>query len=265
MRALELLTLMPRSAADVADALGIHPRTARRLLNRLVFEGYATRTSGRRCLYGMTLKLISVAGHALEEAHVVREALPFMRSVRIDAGRPAQLWVPSYRWVLPLVEETLAGDYRVSVEVGQRIPSHCTAPGKALLAARARWRESILRDPLETHTDSTIVEPAALRAELAQVAERGYAIDRGEFRADCGGVAAPVHDHHGDAVAALALRTTVEELAGEVLDGLARHLLRAAAGLSAVLGHVPGIARGGQEAISDAMLEMVPASRSQAA
>jgi DNA-binding IclR family transcriptional regulator len=64
MRTLEMLALRPRSAVDVANALGVHPRTARRLLNRLLVEGYATRTGPHRRQYGMTLKLVAVAGHA---------------------------------------------------------------------------------------------------------------------------------------------------------------------------------------------------------
>jgi DNA-binding IclR family transcriptional regulator len=64
MRTLEMLALRPRSAVDVANALGVHPRTARRLLNRLLVEGYATRTGPHRRQYGMTLKLVAVAGRA---------------------------------------------------------------------------------------------------------------------------------------------------------------------------------------------------------
>jgi DNA-binding IclR family transcriptional regulator len=48
LRALELLALGPRSAPELADGLGVHVRTARRILRRLEGEGYAALGSGRR-------------------------------------------------------------------------------------------------------------------------------------------------------------------------------------------------------------------------
>jgi DNA-binding IclR family transcriptional regulator len=38
--ALELLADAPRTTSEIADSLAIHPRTARRMLARLVDEGY---------------------------------------------------------------------------------------------------------------------------------------------------------------------------------------------------------------------------------
>lgn len=50
MGALELLVIGPRTATEVAGAIGVHPRTARRLLRALADEGYVrapTQSGGR--------------------------------------------------------------------------------------------------------------------------------------------------------------------------------------------------------------------------
>jgi len=71
MRALELLAFAPRSATQVAVGLGVVPRTARRLLGRLVAEEYVTcktgpgRVPGRRYVLSMhvlALAAFSAAG-----------------------------------------------------------------------------------------------------------------------------------------------------------------------------------------------------------
>ena len=61
MEAIELLAFQPLSAPQIAAAMRIHPRTARRLLNRLREEGYLSRSEDGRRLYSPTL-IVLVAG-----------------------------------------------------------------------------------------------------------------------------------------------------------------------------------------------------------
>ena len=57
------------------------------------------------------------------------------------------------------------------------VPAHCTAGGKALLAARERWRASLLSAPLRAYTERTVTEPARGGARGLATLERGYAIE----------------------------------------------------------------------------------------
>ena len=65
VRALELLAAGPLSAPKLAEALQIHPRTARRMLNRLADEGYVRRLHEPCRRYVLTMRLIAVAGEWL--------------------------------------------------------------------------------------------------------------------------------------------------------------------------------------------------------
>lgn len=265
MRTLELLALRPRSATEVASALGVHPRTARRLLNRLLVEGYATRVGPHRRKYGMTTKLVAVAGHALEQADLVRDAGPFVRKLCEEAAAPAQLSVASFRSALPLVDERPddTDDDPARARLGERVPCHATAAGQVLLAYRPRWCESVLTRPLEPHTDRTVIDVEELHARLAEIEQRGYAVEAGEFVIGTGSLAAPIFDHNGEAVAAIGLLLDSERIA---VDGprLAALCVLSGRGLSEALGFVPGTT-GEDEALSAAILEMVPAARSYAA
>jgi IclR family transcriptional regulator, acetate operon repressor len=236
MRALELLALHPLSAPQVAEALDIHPRTARRLLTRLTEDGWLSRSEDTRRVYAPTLRIASLAGHVVERCAVAEAARPYVRALREEFGAPAHLMVPSYRWVLCILHdadgEPLAGLHELA-------PCHATAAGKALLAWREPWREVVLEQRLEAFTDRTTVGPEALRRELARTVVRGYAVEDREHEPDTRGVAAPVFDDSGDAVAAIAVAAPVGRLPAERYGDIGAAVTGAAAGLSAKLGFVP--------------------------
>lgn len=201
LQALELLALQPLSAPQVAEALAVDPRTARRLLNRLAADGWLVRGDDPRRVYAPTLRIASLAGHVLQRDRVVHAALPFVTTLSAELGGDAHLAVPSYRSVLGVVHASAGRPARVAL--GALAPCHATATGKALLAHRPAWRESVLAAPLERCTARTITDPDALRAVVEEVRRRGYAVEHGESHAGVRAVAAPVFTPAGEAIAAL--------------------------------------------------------------
>src|ERR687890_2637040 len=103
MQTLEVLAFQPASAVQIADALRIDARTARRLLNRLTDEGWVTRTDGRVRSYTLSLRLVALVAHFAERAPLARAALPVIDGLHERTQAAAHLCVPSYRSVLCLV------------------------------------------------------------------------------------------------------------------------------------------------------------------
>ncbi|HTT95273.1 MAG TPA: IclR family transcriptional regulator [Solirubrobacterales bacterium] len=108
---------------------------------------------------------------------------------------------------------------RLSTAIGAAVPAHATALGKALLS---RMPAEELEDWLDHHpferlTPATLMTPAGLRQDIAETAERGYAIDREEFHVGITCIAACVTDHRDRPLAALSLTslTGIVEAAGE--------------------------------------------------
>lgn len=258
VRVLELLARRPRSATEVAEAVSVHPRTARRLLNRLLAEGYVRRTAPRRGKYGITMKLVAVGQHALEHAELLREAVPHVERLRAEADARAHLSVASYRSALRLIDESRERSVSARAQVGESVPCHCSASGHVLLAYRQRWCDSVLMGRLEIYTDHTLVEPEGLKERLEVVRMRGYAVEHDEFAEGVGSVAAPVYDHTGEAIAALGVSVQSAGLESERLSAL---VVLAAGRLSARLGHAPGV-RSVDDGPSQVVLDMVPAARS---
>jgi IclR family transcriptional regulator, acetate operon repressor len=228
MQVLELLAFQPLSAPQVAATLQIHPRTARRVLVRLYEEGYLTRSDDARRRYAPSLRVVSLAAHIAARSPLATQALPFVDRLHDDTGADAHLAVPSYVSALCMVH---AGDScRARVHPRELVPAHASAIGKALLAWRQPWRDSVLRRPLERPTVNTIVDPLRLGREADETRVRGYAVEIGELQDGVSAVAAPVFADD-EAIAALgasgpdleieAVGARVVALAAELTDTIA--------------------------------------------
>jgi IclR family transcriptional regulator, acetate operon repressor len=202
MQALEVLAFGPSTATQVANELQVHPRTARRLLNRMVHDGWLIRRDGPRPTYTPTMRIVALAAQLAQRAPLVRHALDLADGLCRDPGDAVHLAVPSYRSALRLVRATPSRDG--SPAARDLAPAHAIAAGKLLLAFREPWQAVVLSSPLPAVTERTLVDPAALRSDLLRTLERGYAIEEEEFHLGARALAVPVRA--GDeVVAALAL------------------------------------------------------------
>jgi IclR family transcriptional regulator, KDG regulon repressor len=242
LRAMELLAVRPRSAPELADALGVHVRTARRVLKRLDGEGYVTLVDDRRRRYRPTMRVVALAGQVVERAELPATATPHVTALRQQVGEACHLCVPSHMFALCLVHDTPGTACACRPHLRELVPCHCTAAGKALLAWREEWRDAVLEQPLASFTERTYTGPEALRRELARTVGRGYAIEDREYEAGTRGLPAPVFDVDGEAVAALAVVGPSERLQADRYSEIAGAVMGAAGALSAELGHVPAVA-----------------------
>jgi IclR family acetate operon transcriptional repressor len=135
-----------------------------------------------------------------------------------------------------LVDEMGESVVTVRTRVGELVPYHTTAVGKALLAFLPRQTDLVLSRPLERYTDYSIVHPADLVAELARIRERGYAVDDRENSLDLRCVAAPVFDFSGEAVGALGVSAPAGRLRSEALSMAASVVVEVAQAFSEGLG-----------------------------
>jgi IclR family acetate operon transcriptional repressor len=120
--------------------------------------------------------------------------------------------------------------------VGRPVPLHASGLGKVLLAYGAA---KLPPGELEPCTEKTITSEAALRAELAVVRSRGYAVTDEELEAGLIAFAAPVFRYDGTVVAAMSVSAPTSRMTRDVAAKAARRCADEAAGLSAALGHRP--------------------------
>lgn len=136
---------------------------------------------------------------ALREA-----ALPHLQDLVSVTGHTVHLAVLDGAGALVL--ERLAGSRTLPTRhmPGIRLPLHCTAVGKALLAhAPAAVRAAALDGPAR-HTPYTVTDRPLLERQLDQIRRSGVARSAQEHRLGVSSVALPILDHTG-LVAALGL------------------------------------------------------------
>jgi DNA-binding IclR family transcriptional regulator len=124
--------------------------------------------------------------------------------VHAVVGHHAQLGVLDGDEVL-FVERLSARDAVINyTRIAGRLPLHISSSGHVLLAyGPADLQERVLARPLARYTEHTVSTPDALRAALAEVRRRGYAVVSGHVHQEATGIAVPVRNGLGEVVAAL--------------------------------------------------------------
>src|ERR1700678_3058690 len=139
--------------------------------------------------------------------HELREAaLPFLQDLHAAAKTTVQLGVLEGGQVL--VVERITGHRPMPMleQAGGKIPAHCSALGRAILAYSApETIEAILGAGLQPRTPRTLTSRTAVLRELTAIPPRGWAVDREEGNIGISCVAAPVFGPLGQVAAALSV------------------------------------------------------------
>nr|WP_255430115.1 IclR family transcriptional regulator C-terminal domain-containing protein [Streptomonospora sp. PA3] len=122
--------------------------------------------------------------------------------------------------------------------IGAPAPLHATGVGKAVLAGMPQEERDVLlgEPPYDRCTPSTRTTREELAADLAEVAERGWALDDFEHEEFIHCIAAPVRDASGTATAAVSVSAPNLVLDRAQLLDLVPGLLQTAAAISEELG-----------------------------
>jgi IclR family pca regulon transcriptional regulator len=99
----------------------------------------------------------------------------------------------------------------VSINVGNRLPAHCTSMGRVLLASMPleEQRRRLGEAALTAYTKFTLTDEKLILAELVKVAKQGWAVNDQELEEGLRSIAAPIVDSSGRTVAAMNISTHV--------------------------------------------------------
>ena len=231
-----------RGIADMADALDLGRSTTHRYATTLVTLGYLEQGPSRK--YRLSSRVSDFGLSLLDSMVVRRVAREHLRELRARTGRTVGLAMlddgeVSYidRW-----QGSRRGQYAIDLGVGlgSRLPVHCSAAGKALLARlpEVERRELIAKLRLTRRTPQTITTKSALRAEVERIAATdGLAVEDEELLAGRRALAAAVLDEQGTPLAAVELAAPAGAYTREQLvDELGPLVLATAERISAALG-----------------------------
>jgi DNA-binding IclR family transcriptional regulator len=191
------------SLAELSRRTGLAKATAHRIAGDLVALRLLDRVGGGYRLSGGLFELGLLAS---AERTLLEMAMPFLQDLYERTHETVHLGVREGREVVYVAK---IGGHRQTASpsrTGGRMPLHCTAIGKVLLAhADPSLQREVLSAPLERRTPHTVVAPGLLRRQLMAVLEAGVAFETEESRLGLRCVAAPVLVEGRGAVAAMSV------------------------------------------------------------
>ncbi|MGH7415152.1 MAG: IclR family transcriptional regulator [Candidatus Rokuibacteriota bacterium] len=179
------------SVSDLGRSAGLHVSTVHRLLKTLVARGYAEQHPVTRA-YTLGAKVFELGHTYLGSLDLQGIARPYVETLRDKLDETVHFAVYSRGEVIRVA--TALGTQPVSVRLAPRMPAHCTALGKVLLAhlPPAELRAFFARARLQRFTPKTITRRRRFLEEIQRVRRRGYAIDDEEMAEDLCCLGAPV-------------------------------------------------------------------------
>ncbi|MFE5207309.1 IclR family transcriptional regulator [Streptomyces sp. NPDC056600] len=221
--------------AELVRRTGLAKGTVHRVAKDLVHHRLLDRTEHG---YRLSGGLFELGLRAAAERTTVELAMPFLQDLYERTHETVHLGVRQGGEVLYLTKIGGHRQARTPSRTGGRMPVHCTAIGKALLAHSEEDEiTAVLTGTLERRTPRTIVAPGMLRRQLERAVETGVAYEWEESTPGLVCVAAPVLDPGGrTAVAAISVSGPVSRFRPESHENTVRS---AAAALGAVMAGRP--------------------------
>lgn len=228
------------SLADLSRSVGMPKPTVHHIMMTLIEGGWIDRNPGTK-KFRLGARLWEKGCLAIKHIGVRGVARPFVEALVEDCGETVRLGIldsADPRWVIYVdcVESRHA--VRADSNGAVRAPSYSVATGKAMLAHNPEVAKKLLARPLRGYTPDTLTEPAALLKDLALTRERGYSLNQNEFRTDVVGIAAPIRDEAGRAIAAIGISGPAYRLGPAVVRRLAPAVVRTAMEISRRMGFV---------------------------
>jgi len=196
----------PMTMADVVRTCGLTKPTAHRITTMLVEMGYLDREALKRGLIEGP-RLISLALATLAAAAPRNRRHAILRSVSEKTGETCNFGVLAGSEVIYLDRVEAKWPLALRFEAGSRVPAHCTAIGKLLLALLPAHERAaaIASMPLNPCTSRSMTDPAQLSEALERINRTRIGIDDQEFIDGVVCVSVPVITKSGQVVGGIAV------------------------------------------------------------
>lgn len=227
---------------DIAQQAGVPTSTAHRLLYTLEVEGYVERLPGSK-EYRLRPEVLGLGFAFFQASDLWQTAHPRLVKASKQYGETFNLAVLDGPEILYIDRVKTRRILSINLEIGSKLPAYCTSMGRVLLASLpddevVKILAGIPRSKFTPHTKAEVQE---ILAALAEVRQRGYAVNDGELAVELRSVAAPVRDGTGKTVAAVNLAVHASAYSSEDMHArLAPVVMGVADEISLALGYRPG-------------------------
>ncbi len=242
-RALDVLEALSGSHGGIgvsalSKKTGLSKTTAHRILQTLAERGYAEKTL--EGLYELGPQPFILMSRHINSLELQVEARPYLLALEHSLRLPAYLGVLDGPFVSVIGKESESRADEDFTRVGKRYPAHCSSMGKVLLSCLSAEEldEALYDFKFEPHTPNTITNRREFVRYLRDVRRNGWAADCEESEFDHRCIAAPIFDFSGNAIAAIGVSGSNDDLPEASFEDVAAQVMHAASGISRRMGYI---------------------------
>ncbi|WP_309713342.1 IclR family transcriptional regulator C-terminal domain-containing protein [Pseudolysinimonas sp.] len=179
------------SLSDVARVTELTRASARRFLLTLESEGYVRARDG---MFELTPRVLELGFSYLSAQSLPEVAQPHLEALSHAVGESSSASILDGWDIVYIARVPTRRIMSVGITIGTRFPAYVTSMGRVLLAALSAVERETFFEGFEgkAFTTRTVVDPAALQAELEKVAEQGWSLVDGELETGLRALAVPV-------------------------------------------------------------------------
>jgi DNA-binding IclR family transcriptional regulator len=217
----------------LVEATGYPPATIHRILAVLTRRRFVRQDPATR-KYTLGLKCLDLSSRLKDHLEIITAAKPVMQTLVETTGETVNL--VNFENMEAVYIDQISNTkslLRMFTRVGARVPLHSSGVGKAFLAMRPRTEavEYFRSAPRIRYTQYSLVKEDEFVRDLEETRARGYAIDREEFEAGVGCIAAVI-TQNGEVAGAMSISGPSSRLFGTHTAKLAAEVVRSAAAVS---------------------------------
>ncbi|WP_368234634.1 IclR family transcriptional regulator [Anaerotruncus rubiinfantis] len=238
---LELFSSENRSLSlkKIQEKTKLHKSTVYRLVTVLRRRGYLERDE-QNGVYNLGLQLIKLASSHINDLELLTEARPLILRLHAEVNLTSQLCVLEGTEVVYL-DEVNSFNTRKYTRMGFKGPAFCSSLGKVLLS-------NLSGEELDSlffgyhfipYTPNTLTSLKALKKQLRQVRQQGWALNQGELVPSLSSIAAPIFDYNATIIAAISLGASTAVLTPRKIQEILPSLKNTALAISKRLGFIP--------------------------
>lgn len=210
---------------EISKLIDLHKSTVYRLLGTLIYKGYVIQDMASN-KYKLSLKLYELGCKRVSSMDILKSSKSYTEKLMKRVNEVVHLVIRDENDIVYIDKVEADNTIRMASTIGRRSPLYCTSVGKAILSylpeeeVKQIWENS----KIEKLTEYTITDFNVFQKELAEIKEKGYAIDNEENELGVRCIGAPVFNHNGSIEGAIsisgpAIRVTkekIEEFSNEV-------------------------------------------------
>jgi IclR family KDG regulon transcriptional repressor len=213
----------PVSLTEIASDLSLGKSKTHRLLQTLISANYAFQNESSR--YVASIKLWKLGTAMLRHTTLRSVAESEMQRLMEQSGESVHLSVLEDLEIVYLHKIDSDNPVRAYSQIGGRMPAFQVATGKAMLAFQS---DTCLRDIYKASVNKGFIARKTVEEflnEAREIRQSRIAFNEGEYRSDVYGVAAPIFDATGNAIAAIGVSGAARDFSSERRGALA-HIVR---------------------------------------